>query len=80
MHESSRCGDVHIVHFTHAEWAVNQAEPKMWKLKCFKFFLKRLADLDRLLQQEESLEQVNITWVEIFEGLTEERQKNNRRL
>ena len=44
----------------------------MWKLKCFKFFSKRLADLDRLLQQEESLEQVNITRVEISEGLTDE--------
>ena len=43
----------------------------MWKLKCFKFFLKRLADLDRLLQQEESLEH-NITRVEMCEGLTEE--------
>ena len=54
------------------EWAVDQAKPKMWKLKCFKFFLKRLADLDRLLQQEESLEQENITRVEMCEGLTEE--------
>ena len=36
-----------------------------WKLKC-------LADLDRLLQQEESLEQVNVTRVEMCEGLTEE--------
>ena len=44
----------------------------MSKLKCFKFFLKRLADLDRLLQQEESLEQVNITRVEMCEGLMEE--------
>ena len=44
----------------------------MWKLKCFKFFLMRLADLDRVLQREESLEQVNITRVEMCEGLMEE--------
>ena len=44
----------------------------MWKLKCFKFFLMRLADLDRLLQREESLEQVNITRVEMCEALMEE--------
>ena len=44
----------------------------MWKLKCFKFFLMRLADLAGVLQREESLEQVNITRVEMCEGLMEE--------
>ena len=72
MYKGWRFGDVHICHPTYGEWAVEQAKPKMWKLKCFKFFLKRLADLDRLLQQEESLEQVNITRVEMCEGLMEE--------
>ena len=59
-------------HPTYGEWAVDQAEPKMRKLKCFNFFLKRLAGLDRLLQQEESLAQGNITRVEMCGGLTEE--------
>ena len=43
----------------------------MWKLKCFKFFLQRLADLERVLQQEERLEEVNITRVEMCESLME---------
>ena len=51
---------------------LSKTKPKMWKLKCFKFFLMRLADLDRVLQREESLEQVNITRVEMCEGLMEE--------
>ena len=72
MYEGWRFGDVYICHPTYGEWAVDQAEPKMWKLKCFKFFLKRLADLERLLQQEESLEKVNITRVEMCDGLVEE--------
>ena len=72
MYEGWRFGDVYICHPTYGEWAVEQAKPKMWKLKCFKFFLMRLADLDRLLQREESLEQVNITRVEMCEGLMEE--------
>ena len=72
MYEGWRFGDVYICHPTYGEWAVEQAKPKMWKLKCFKFFLNRLADLDRLLQQEESSEQVNITRVEMCEGLMEE--------
>ena len=62
MCEGWRFGEVYICHPTYGEWAV----------ECFKFFLKRLADLDRLLQQEESLEQVNITRVEMREGLMEE--------
>ena len=72
MYEGWRFGDVYICHPTYGEWAVEQTKPKMWKLKCFKFFLMRLADLDRVLQREESLEQVNITRVEMCEGLMEE--------
>ena len=72
MYEGWRFGDVYICHPTYGEWAVEQTKPKMWKLKCFKFFLVRLADLDRVLQREESLEQVNITRVEMCEGLMEE--------
>ena len=34
---------------------------------------------NRLLQQEQSLEQVNITRMEICEGLTEMAAKNNKR-
>ena len=41
MYEGWRFGDVYIFHPTYGEWAVEQAKPKMWKLKCFKFFLKR---------------------------------------
>ena len=72
MFEGWRFGDVYICHPTYREWAVHQAKQKMWKLKCFKFFLKRLADLERVLQQEESLEEVNITRVDMCEGLLEE--------
>ena len=41
----------------------------MWKLKRMKFFMKRLADLERVLQQEERLEEVNITRVDMCENL-----------
>ena len=72
MYEGWRFGDVYICHPTYGEWAVEQTKPKMWKLKCFKFFLMRLADLDRVLQREEDVEQVIITRVEMCEGLMEE--------
>ena len=72
MFEGWRFGDVYICHPMYGEWAVEQTKPKMWKLKCLKFFLMRLADLERVLQREESSEQVNITRVEMCEELVEE--------
>ena len=72
MYEGWRFGDVYICHPTHGEWATDQPKPKMWKLKCFKFFVKRLADLERVLQKEERREEVNITRVEMCENLMEE--------
>ena len=41
-------------------------------LQCFKFFLRRLADLEWVLQQEENREEVNTTRVEMYESLMEE--------
>ena len=59
MYEGWMFGDVYVRHPTCGEWATDQPKPKMWK-KCFNFFLKRLSDLERVLQKEESLEEVNI--------------------
>ena len=28
------------------EWVISQDKCRMWKLKCFKFFLRRLSDLE----------------------------------
>ena len=72
MYEGWRFGDVYICHPKYGEWAVEQNKPKMWKLKCFKFFLMRLTDLERVLQREENSEQVTITRVEMCEELMEE--------
>ena len=41
MYEGWRFGDVYTCHPTYGEWAADQPKPKMWKLKCFKFFLQR---------------------------------------
>ena len=73
MFEGWRFGDVYICHPTYGEWAVDQPKPKMWKLKCFfKFFLKRLADLERVIQQEEKREEVNVTREKMCQTLMQE--------
>ena len=56
----------------YGERATDQPKPEMWKLKCFKFFLKRLSHLERVLQKEEKQEEVNIVRVEMCESLMEE--------
>ena len=44
----------------------------MWKLKCFKFFLRRLLELEWVTKQEgEPGETVKITRVEMSETLVE---------
>ena len=72
MYEVWRFGDVYICHPAYGGWATDQPKPKMWKLKCFEFFLKRLADLERVLQSEEKREEVNIMRVDMCESLMEE--------
>ena len=72
MYEGWRFGDVYICHPTYGEWATDQPKPKMRTLKCFKFFLKRLSDLERVLQKGEKQQEVNITRVEMCENLMEE--------
>ena len=69
---------MYICHPTYGEWAVDHPKPKMWKLKCFMLFLKRLADLERVLQQEERMEEVKITRVEMCESLMEETRSDGR--
>ena len=51
MYEGWRFGDVCICHPTYGESATDQPKPKMWKLKCFKFFLKRLSDLEECFRK-----------------------------
>ena len=41
MYEGWRFGDVYICHPTHGEWVTDQPKPKMSKLKCLKFLLKK---------------------------------------
>ena len=74
MYEGWRFGDVYICHPTYGEWAVDHTKPKMWKLKCYKFFLKRLADLERVLQQEERME-VKIARVSFWKNVRWRRNK-----
>ena len=58
---------------SYAEWALGLGRIKMWKLKCFKFCLSRLLDLERVMKQErEPEETVRITRVEMSETWVEE--------
>ena len=60
---------------SYAEWALGLDKKKMWKLKCFKLLLRRLLDLERVMEQQEGEPEettVSITRVQMTETLVEE--------
>ena len=68
-----RFADVYMKDASFAEWALGLDKIKMWKLECFKFFLRRLLDLERVTEQEgEPEETVKTTRVGVNETLVEE--------
>ena len=68
-----RFAEVHMKDASCAEWALGLGKIKMWKLKWCKFFLRRLLDLERVMEQEgEPEETVKITRVEMSQTLVEE--------
>ena len=70
--EGRRFAEVHMKDESFAEWAPGLDLTKVWKLICFKFFLRTLLDLERVMKQErEPEEAVRITVVEMSETMVE---------
>ena len=68
-----RFAEVYMQDEFYAEWVLGLDKIKMWKMKCSKFFPRRLPDLERVMKQEgEPEETVTITRVEMSETLVEE--------
>ena len=51
-YQGCRFGDVYMKDPSYAKWARTIEKPKGWKIKCFKFFVKRLLDLEQAMQRE----------------------------
>ena len=51
-YEGQTFAAVYLKDESNAEWAVKQYKCWKWKLKCFKFFQKRLSDLERVMKRE----------------------------
>ena len=56
-YEGQTFAAVYLKDESYAEWAVKQDKCRMWKLKCFKLFLKRLSDLERVMKREREPEE-----------------------
>ena len=56
-YEGQTFAAVYLKDESNAEWAVKQYKCWKWKLKCFKFFQKRLSDLERVMKREKEPEE-----------------------
>ena len=68
-HEGQTFATVYMKDKSYVEWTLQQDKCWMWKLKCFKYFLLRLSDLERVLKREgETEEMARMTRAECFGG------------
>ena len=51
-YEGQTFAAVYMKDRSYAEWTLKQDKCRTWKLKCFKFFLWSLSDLERVLKRE----------------------------
>ena len=64
-YEGQTFAAVYMKERSYAEWTLKQDKCRKWKLKCFKFFLRSLSDLERVLKRErEPEEMARVTRVE----------------
>ena len=73
-HEGQIFAAVYMKDQSCVEWALKQDNCRMWKLKCFKYFLLRLSDLETVLKRErEPEEMARVTRAEgLAEGVAQE--------
>ena len=57
-HEGQTFATVYMKDKSYVEWTLQQDKCRMWKLKCFKYFLLRLSDLERVLKREGETEEM----------------------
>ena len=57
IHSGRKFEDVYLDHKSYVKWVVELGQPHMWSLRCFRYFLKRLMDLERTLKGGRDQEQ-----------------------
>ena len=73
IHSGRKFEDVHLDHKSYAQWVLELGQPHMWTLRCFRYFLLRLMDLERILKGGRDREpKMREERLEVSESLVEE--------
>ena len=73
IHSGRKFEDVYLDHKSYVKWVLELGQPHMWSLRCFRYFLKRLMDLERTLKGGRDQEQrMREERLEMSESLVEE--------
>ena len=57
IHSGRKFEDVYLDHKSYAQWVLELGQPHMWTLRCFRYFLKRMMDLEWSLKEGRDQEQ-----------------------
>ena len=50
VHSGRKFDDFYLDHESDVKWVLELERPQMWSLRCFRYFLMRLMDLERTLK------------------------------
>ena len=79
-YQGCRLGDVCMKDPAYAELATTIEKPRGSNFKCFKFFARRLLDLERVVQQESEEGTAKVEMMEASKNLTEEMVSEERKV
>ena len=73
IHSGRKFEDVYLHHESYVKWVLELKHPHMWSSRCFRYFLMRLMDLERILkggrEQDQKMREARL---EMSESLVEE--------
>ena len=73
IHSGRKFEDVYLDHKSYVKWVLELEQPHMWSLRCFRYFLTRLMDLERTLKGARDQEQrMREERLEMSESLVED--------
>ena len=73
IHSGRKFEDVYLDHKSYVKWVLELGQPHMWTLRCFRYFLKRLMNLEWTLKEGRDQEQrMREERLEMSESLVEE--------
>ena len=72
IHSGRKFEDVYLHHESYVKWVLELKHPHMWSSRCFRYFLMRLMDLERILkggrEQDQKMREARLEMSESLGG------------